>query len=331
MSKSKFLSALSSFTDQFSERIDSLFARKSDLTAHTGNGDVHMTAEERSKLNDVNNKLHDHSNKTILDNTTASFTSEEQTKLSGVATGAEVNVIDAIKLNGTALTPDSSKAVDILIDSGLAYGTCDTVAETAAKVVTIVDNPNWVLKVGSRIIVKFTNTNTASNPTLNVNNTGAKPVWYNTAAITTGNLAYAGYMNRYIEYVYNGTHYVYIGMSYMQTYSPQSLGSGYGTCATAAATAAKVVTLSSYNLVTNGYVAVKFTYAVPANATMNINSRGAKAIYHRGVAITAGIINAGDIAHFVYNGSQYILLGTDGAIQLATDSDIDAIIAGTYS
>lgn len=35
------------------------------------------------------------------------------TKLEGIATGAQVNVIEAIKVNGTALTPDASKNVDI--------------------------------------------------------------------------------------------------------------------------------------------------------------------------------------------------------------------------
>lgn len=95
------------------------------------------------------------------------------------------------------------------------------------------------------------------------------------------------------------------------TYSNASLGQGYGTCATAAATVAKVVTLSSYSLTTGGIVSVKFTYAVPASATMNINSKGAKSIYYRGAAITAGVINAGDIATFIYNGSQYHLLTID--------------------
>lgn len=88
----------------------------------------------------------------------------------------------------------------------------------------------------------------------------------------------------------------------------------YGTCSTVAATATKVVTLSSYSLVTNGTVAVKFTYAVPANATMNINGKGAKSIYYKGIAITGGIINAGDLAFFMYNGSQYHLLGIDSKI-----------------
>ena len=95
------------------------------------------------------------------------------------------------------------------------------------------------------------------------------------------------------------------------TYSNASLGQGYGTCATAAATTAKVVTLSSYSLATGGVVSVKFTYAVPANATMNINSKGAKNIYYRGAKIIAGIIEAGDVATFIYDGTQYHLLTVD--------------------
>lgn len=95
------------------------------------------------------------------------------------------------------------------------------------------------------------------------------------------------------------------------TYSNESLGNGYGTCETAEATAAKVVTLSNYAIKTGGQVSVKFTYAVPASATMNINSRGAKNIYYKGAAITAGVIKAGDIATFIYDGTQYQLTAID--------------------
>ena len=95
------------------------------------------------------------------------------------------------------------------------------------------------------------------------------------------------------------------------TYTNESLGNGYGTCATEAATTAKVVTLSNYVLKTNGIVSVKFTYAVPASATMNINSKGAKNIYYKGAAITAGVIKAGDVATFIYDGTQYQLIAID--------------------
>ena len=95
------------------------------------------------------------------------------------------------------------------------------------------------------------------------------------------------------------------------TYTNQSLGNGYGTCATEAATTAKVVTLSNYEIKTNGQVSVKFTYAVPASATMNINGKGAKNIYYKGAAITAGVIKAGDLATFIYDGTQYQLIAID--------------------
>uniref|UniRef100_UPI00295ECBBD hypothetical protein n=1 Tax=Faecalibacillus intestinalis TaxID=1982626 RepID=UPI00295ECBBD len=41
------------------------------------------------------------------------YTTVEKTKLDGVATGAQVNKIESVKVNGTALTIDSSKAVNV--------------------------------------------------------------------------------------------------------------------------------------------------------------------------------------------------------------------------
>ena len=60
-----------------------------------------------------------------------------------------------------------------------------------------------------------------------------------------------------------------------------------------------------------GYVTIRFDYDVPADATLNINSEGAKAIYYRGSAITAGKIKAGDRATFIYDGSYYQLIAND--------------------
>lgn len=195
----------------------------------------------------------------------------------------------------------------------IAYATCDTEATVSSKIITISSNQNWQLKAGAIICVKYSITNTASNCTLNVNNTGSKQVWFNNAVNTGSSNMVFGYANRHVWYIYDGTYWVWMGhgTDINTTYSNASLGQGYGTCSTAQATTAKVVTLSSYALVVNGIVAVKFTYAVPASATMNINSKGAKAIYYKGKAITAGIINAGDIAVFIYNGSQYHLLAID--------------------
>ena len=100
------------------------------------------------------------------------------------------------------------------------------------------------------------------------------------------------------------------------TYTPQKLGIGYGTCTTAEATAAKVVTLADYELVKNGIVAVKFSYNLCASATLNINGKGAKPVYVGGAAVTATnckSVQAGDIGYFIYDGTAYHFLGTDRA------------------
>lgn len=56
--------------------------------------------------------VHSHSNSAVLNATTASFTTELKGKIDGVEAGAEVNVVETVKVNGVALTP-SNKAVDI--------------------------------------------------------------------------------------------------------------------------------------------------------------------------------------------------------------------------
>ena len=202
-----------------------------------------------------------------------------------------------------------------------SYGVCDTAAETAAKTVTV-SNENFKLTEGAMVLVKFTNQNSASTPTLNVNGTGAKPMYrYGTTASSTGTSTTGWRAGAVQIFVYDGVGWV---RDYWEntTYSNASLGQGYATCATAEATVAKVATLSSYSATTGGVVSVKFTYAVPASATLNINSKGAKPIYYRGVAITADVIKAGDVATFIYNGSQYHLLSVD-----RWQGDIDGILS----
>ena len=84
-------------------------------------------------------------------------------------------------------------------------------------------------------------------------------------------------------------------------------GSYYGTCQTAAATAAKTVSLSGFSLFTGATVAVMFSNGnTAANPTLNVNDTGAKAIYYRNAALTAstaGIITKNGVYLFVYSGS----------------------------
>lgn len=63
---------------------------------------------------------------------------------------------------------DGSKAI-------INYGICQTGANVEQKTVELID---FALIPGSEIIVTFANGNEALNPTLNVNNTGAKSIYY---------------------------------------------------------------------------------------------------------------------------------------------------------
>jgi hypothetical protein len=84
------------------------------------------------------------------------------------------------------------------------FGTCSTAAGTAAKVVALA---GFSLVAGAEITITFTVTNTAANPTLNVNGSGAKPIYYRNAVISAGYLA----ANRTYKFVYDGTQYELIG------------------------------------------------------------------------------------------------------------------------
>ena len=76
-----------------------------------------------------------------------------------------------------------------LLRTNVAYATCSTAAATAAKVLTInaTGNAEWELREGSVIYARFAETNTASNPTLNVNGTGAKSIKFSNVIFTFQN------------------------------------------------------------------------------------------------------------------------------------------------
>ena len=99
-------------------------------------------------------------------------------------------VINGMNINGAA--------------NRVNYGSCSTAAGTAAKTVACAE---YALQTGGEITVKFTVTNTAKNPTLNVNSTGAKPIYYRGAAISASYLA----ANRTYTFRYNGTQYDLVG------------------------------------------------------------------------------------------------------------------------
>lgn len=95
--------------------------------------------------------------------------------------------------------------------------TCSTESGTAAKVI---DAPQgFVLQEGCIIGVKFSYSNTATNVTLNVGNTGAKSIYYANSVYTDRETKVTGFANYYIFYMYDGTNWVWLNYDYDGTYS----------------------------------------------------------------------------------------------------------------
>lgn len=87
----------------------------------------------------------------------------------------------------------------------------------------------------------------------------------------------------------------------------------YGTCATAAGTAAKVVVCSDFDhLFTGVTIHVKFTYSnTAANATLNVNSTGAKNLCRYGTTrvgtTTKASWSAGAVISFTFDGTSWVM------------------------
>ena len=141
------------------------------------------------------------------------ITTTPETTVEGVTTPANTTVTGNLtvtgNINGDIKFKTARKIDGVDFDGSsdiIHYGTCSTAADTAAKVVACT---GYKLVTGSRIMVKFTVTNTNASPTLNVNSTGAKAIKWN-------NLAYKNLVaNRVYEFVYDGSSYILTDVDYV--------------------------------------------------------------------------------------------------------------------
>ena len=254
------------------------------------------------------------------------------------------------------------------------FGVCSNASNVSNKVVSI---PNFTLVTGAMVLVKFTSNNTSTGLTLNVNDTGAKDIYYGTITIPSSYIK----GNHIYLFVYDGTHYQFIGSvdtdtkntagatdtskkiyligAPTQTTNPQTyshdtayvgtdgklysgskvvIASGdtataasklataraidginfngeaavthYGICDTDYETANKVVSVPNFTLVAGARVIVKFTQTnTKSNPTLNVNNTGAKAIWYEGAAINPTYLRIGKFYEFVYDGTNYQLVG----------------------
>ena len=122
-----------------------------------------------------------------------------------------------IKFNPGLSDLTSTNVQDAIIElansgtSGLCFGTCSTAASTAAKDITVSADQNFELAAGATVVVKFTNTNTASNVTLSVNSGDADSIYYDGAVYTGSDPKICGKANSVVIYSFDGTNWIWIG------------------------------------------------------------------------------------------------------------------------
>ena len=137
-------------------------------------------------------------NKSTLGTSSLKWANVYATKFTGALAGnagTATKWATARNINGMSVQGDANRT---------NYGTCSTAAATAAKTVACT---GFELVIGAEITVKFTNTNSAAQPTLNVNNQGARAIYYRGDIIPPTCLA----KDRVYTFRYDGTNYELVG------------------------------------------------------------------------------------------------------------------------
>lgn len=286
------------------------------------------TAIQGVKLNGASSALTPDSNKvvTIPDAiatgatgaTNGLMTAADKAKLNGIATGAEVNqnAFSNVKVGSTTVAADTKTDTLELVAAGAVTITPDasndkiTISSTDQSVTAVGNHYAPTEDAGAEKDASggtATQLPTSSSGTLVQVVTGVK-------MDAKGHVT--GVVSKGLWSPDNNT-----------TYTDVKLGFGNAT-ATSSSSGVYTVTLSDYDITAGngGIVGIKFTSDVPANSTLNINSKGAKNIKYRGSNITAGIIQNGDTAYFQYDGTSYILFATDRSVGETTEQEIQDII-----
>ena len=116
---------------------------------------------------------------------TNDYTTEEQTKLSGIEEGANKTIIDNV-LNSTSTNPVQNKIINAKLTSidknmtnvaSLPLGICNTAGHENTKEITIPNLDNINIEDNFQLLVVFNNDNTATGPELIINNFGGYDIF----------------------------------------------------------------------------------------------------------------------------------------------------------
>lgn len=270
----------------------------------------------------------------------------DKTKLDGIDSGAEVNVIETVKVNGTALTP-TSKAVNVTVPTKTSDLTNDdNVVKDASYVHT--DN-NYTSTEKSKLdgieagadvnVIESISVNgtpqTITNKNVDITVSGGGSVTgvkgdsettYRTgnvnitpANIGLGNVDNTADANKSVASAGTLTTARKIdGVTFD--------GSGdithYGTCSTTYSTTEKAVTTdSTFSYVTGARLTVKFTSTSDTGTNgikLNVNSLGAKTVRDSNYDLYTSYIKQGQVIDFIYDGTIFVAVDSYNTSRLVT-------------
>lgn len=252
---------------------------------------------------EVGGRLHSIATGNVLAGANEIFDDDKNKKQNDINTETYslVNDINE-RLNG--LSPDQQSALNVATKATnneikLGYYVCDTEGNLAAKVIS--DATGYVLSKGGNMKVKMTNINTAMNVTLNINSTGAKPLYYNGERVTLNNSWEAG---ETVEVYYDGT-------SYYANNVAGGSGSGDGAFDISAKTGQRYETLSAALAAANtilsttkkkGGMSIKFIQLIPATYFVvkreGLTEQPAGIELQSASAVISGTYNASQLSDF---------------------------------
>ena len=163
-----------------------------------------MSVRYPIRLLNSNNISDAYPNELLVNFTTGEFTILDSNK--NIVKHGKPGTIQ-ISSDGNSILSQTNLTENINIDLypaisssiGNRYGICTTAETNNSKTVTI---SNYKLIVGSYVTIKFNNS-VGANSTLNINDTGAKPIYYRQAAITNNIIS----TNNLVTFIYDGTNY----------------------------------------------------------------------------------------------------------------------------
>ena len=219
-----------------------------------------------------------------------------------------------VKIPDTLATPSSAGLMSATdktkLDSTTQttwWGASNTIASTAAKVVTCND---FTLVAGAIISVYFLNGNTASPLTLNINSTGAKSVYVGASVTNDTSNVLKWSNNTIVTFVYNGTYWRYLTSSSAGSVAPsRGAGTWYGSSSTIASSDVKTSAITNFVLTKGAMAAITFSEGNTSDSLwLDINGTG-ECIVCRGNSIVSSSNplkwSAGETLTFIYDGTYY--------------------------